>query len=169
MNVRQVLAIVALSALPMSAAAQSRDLVAGAWEQVSVKNLDTGVVTQGPPATAPNAGTPVHVIYADGYYVQFAAAKGRPKLTTPTAEMTREQLAERFRMQGQYGTYRVNGNTLVRTIVSAADPNNEGRESSFEVKVVGDTLTTTAVATAGANRGHKEEASFKRLRSRSTS
>ena len=169
MNVRQVLAIVSLSALPMATVAQSRDPIAGAWEQVSDKNLDTGVVTQGPSPNAPNAGTPVHVIYADGYYVQFAAAKGRPKLTTPTAEMTRELLAERSRMQGQYGTYKVNGNKLVQNVVSAADPNNEGRESSVDFKVVGDTLTTTAVAAAGPNQGHKVETTFKRLRSRSTS
>jgi len=166
MNVRQVLAIVCLSALPMSSAAQSRDPIAGAWEVVSVKDLDSGVVSQ--PASV-SAGTPLHVIYTDGHYVQFAAAKGRPKLATPSAEMTREQLAERSRMQGQYGTYKVAGNTVVRNIVSAADPNNEGIESKSEFKVVGDSLTTTNIAAFGPSQGHKVETTYKRLRSRSAS
>jgi hypothetical protein len=169
MNARQVLAIVCLSALPMSAAAQSRDPIAGAWEVVSVKDLDTGVVSQAASGTGPSAGTPLHVIYADGHYTQFAAAKGRPKLTTPREEMTREQLAERSRMQGQYGTYKVTGNTVVRNVVSAANPNIEGIESKSEFKVVGDTLTTTDVAALGPSQGHKVETTYKRLRSRSAS
>jgi hypothetical protein len=70
-------------------------------------------------------------------------------------------------MQGQFGTYKVTGNTVVRNIVSAADPNNEGIESKSEFKVVGDTLTTTNVAAVGPNQGHKVETTYKRLRSAS--
>ena len=169
MNVRQALAIVSLLALPMSTAAQSRDPIAGAWEMVSQKNLGTGAVTQPASGGGPSAGTPLRVIYADGYYVQFAAAKGRSKLTTPTTEMTREQLAERFQMQGQYGTYKVTGNTLIKNSVSAANPNNEGVELKSEFKVVGDTLTTISTPTAGPNQGSKVETTFKRLRSGSPS
>ena len=83
--------------------------------------------------------------------------------------MTREQLAERTRMQGQYGTYKVTGNTVVKSIASAANPNIEGIESKSEFKVVGDTLTTTSVAAVGPDQGHKVETTYKRLRSRSAS
>jgi hypothetical protein len=162
MSIRWTLAAVCLSALPMAAFAQSREPIAGAWEMVSQKNLDTGAVTQAG-SGGPSAGTPLRVIYAEGYYVQFAAAKGRAKLSVPTAEMTREQLVERTRMQGQYGTYKVTGNKLVRNVISAADPNNEGREVSDEFKVQGDVLTVIGMG-GGPNRNNKMESTYRRLK-----
>ena len=37
-------------------------------------------------------------------------------------------------MQGQYGTYKVTGNTVVRNVVSAANPNIEGIESKSQFR-----------------------------------
>ena len=69
-------------------------------------------------------------------------------------------MLERGNLQGQYGTYRVAGNLLTRKIISAANPNNEGRENSAEFRIQGDTLTLL-----GTNaQGQKTENTFRRLR-----
>lgn len=134
--------VLAFPLLVSSAFAQSTDPVGGAWEQVSVKNLKTGEMQQQPTP-------PMHVVYRDGHYVQFAAAANRAKGNTPRSEMTKEQLIERYNLQGQYGTYRVAGNKLTRRTISAASPNNEGRESETDFRIEGDTMILT---TAGARR-----------------
>jgi len=41
-------------------------------------------------------------------------------------------------VQGQYGTYRVEGNKVIRKIVSAADARNEGPEDTLEFRIEGD-------------------------------
>lgn len=63
--------------------------------------------------------------------------------------MTREQLLERTQMQGQYGTYRIEGNKLIRTASSAANPANEGVEIVSEFRIEGDTLITTGINVGG--------------------
>lgn len=147
------LAAITLALIPITAFAQGRDPVAGAWEEVSVKDVKTGKMQQLNPA-------PLHVIFSDGYYVQFRAATGRSKIQTPRTEMTKEQLAERSNLAGQYGTYRVAGNKLTRRIVSAADPNNEGRDVSGDFRVEGDTL----IVTVPNAQGQLLEQRYKRLR-----
>ena len=141
------------AALSVAPFAQARDPIAGPWEQIAATNLTTKT---SPPPPNPQ----VHVIYSNGHYVQFTAAADRPKMQTPTADMTKEQLLERFRMQGQFGTYRVDGNRLTRRIVSAADPNNEGRESISDFRIEGDTLIVL-----GTNvQGQKTENRYRRLK-----
>jgi hypothetical protein len=135
---------------PSVTAAQTRDPLAGAWELTASKNLTTGAVNQ---ITTP----PLRVIYADGYYVQFTAAAGREKGTTPTAKMTREQLLDRLRLQGQYGTYRVDGKNLVRRTIAAASPNNEGRELTSEFRVEGDELIIIRTQAAQGAQGEGQK------------
>jgi hypothetical protein len=133
---------------------QSRDPIAGVWELVSSKNLSTGAAES---ITAP----PLRVIFLDGYFVQFAAEKDRQKMTTPRSEWTREQFADRLRLQGQSGTYRITGkNTFTRKIEVAADPNNEGRESVVEFRVENDTL----VLVRSTAEKEKIEARYRRLK-----
>jgi hypothetical protein len=136
--------------LSIGLSAQGRDPVAGAWELLSNP-------------TAANQGVqtpPLHLIYSNGHYVQFTAAAKRAKHQKPRAEMTKEELLERYQLQGQYGTYRVEGNKLIRMSISAANPNNEGLESTSEFRVDGDTLIVT-----GQNaQGQKTETRFKRLK-----
>jgi hypothetical protein len=131
MNVR--VAVLALTLLPVTAFTQALDPIAGAWEQVSVKNATTGQMQQ---LTPPN----LHMIFIDGNYVQFTAAAGRAKIAVPIDKMTREQLLERLNLQGQFGTYRIVGNKVIRQVVSAGNPINEGREVTMEYRVEGDTL-----------------------------
>jgi hypothetical protein len=131
----------------------------GAWQQKSEGNLTTGTT-----AAAPNPR--LHLIYLDGQYVQFAAAVGRPKLKEQidAANLTKERLQQRSgpgRLQGQYGTYRISGNTLTRTPISAAAPENEGRRTVSEFRIQGDTLKTVTPDPEG----QKIERTYKRLRS----
>ncbi len=147
------LAVLALSLLPIGVFAQAKDPVAGPWEQVSVKNVTTGAMQEQPTP-------PLHLIYANGHYVQFTAAANRAKSPTPRAEMTKEQLVERYNLQGQYGTYRVTGNKLTRKAASAASPDNEGRESTSEFRLEGDVL----IVTATNGQGQSTEARFRRLK-----
>ena len=65
-------------------------------------------------------------------------------------------------VQGQYGTYRVDGNKLIRHIVSALNPNNEGRDVTTEFKIEGDTLIITG-AGAGPSAAQTIEQRFKKL------
>lgn len=152
MNTR-VLVLVGVMLLPVNALAQAKDPIAGAWEQVSSKNLTTGESQQ--PATPP-----LHLIYSDGHYVQFTAAANRAKGNTPRAQMTKEQLIERYNVQGQYGTYRVAGSKLTRKIISAAAPDNEGRESTTDFRTEGDMLI---VVSKNAD-GQSTEARYRRLK-----
>jgi hypothetical protein len=82
------------------------------------------------------------VIYHDGYFIQFMAAAGRAKLdpaTRPT--WTKEQLADRIRMQGQSGTYKLLGSTgIMHNIEMSGDPRNEGTQTTSELRFEGDTL-----------------------------
>ena len=145
--------VLALTLLPVLAAAQAGDPVGGAWEQTYARNVTTGQTQeQTPPA--------LHVVYSNGHYAQFRAAPSRAKLDVPREKMTRDQLLERSNMQGQYGTYRVAGNKLTRRIVSAADPSNEGREAVAEFKIDGDTMTVFGTNAQGQN----TETRFRRLR-----
>lgn len=121
--------------LSIGVSAQTKDPVAGAWESIAQKNLTTGAVT---PLPTP----PLHVIYADGHYVQFTAEANRKSSDKPNAELTKDELVDRLRLQGQYGTYRTKGNQLTRKIVIAAFPPNNGRETTVEFRVEGDTLIT---------------------------
>jgi hypothetical protein len=136
-----------------TAFAQGRDPIAGAWEGIGGKNLTTGAAIQ--PLTPA-----LHVIYSNGQYVQFAAGANRPKVDTPVANLSEKDLRERYRgVQGQYGTYVVQGNKLTRKTVSAAAPINEGREIPNEFKIEGDTL----IITNKNAQGETVENRFKRL------
>ena len=141
-----------LSSLSIGVIAQTKDPVAGAWEQVSSKNMKTGAMAQMPTP-------PLHLVYADGHYVQFTAAAKRAKGNTPRAEMTKEQLVERYNLQGQYGTYRVAGSKLTRRVIAAALPDNEGRETTSDFRIEGDTLIVTTTGPDGGT-----ETRYRRLK-----
>ena len=74
--------------------------------------------------------------------------------------MTKEEMVDRLRMQGQSGTYRVEGVRLIKKTITAADPNNEGRENTSDFRIEGDMLITTSVNT----QGQKSESRFRKLK-----
>ena len=128
--------------LSLGALAQTRDPLARARELVSAKNLTTGRLDT-------QTRAPRHIIFSEGQYVHFAAAVNRAKFEKPRSQMTREELLERDNAEGQYGTYRIEGNKVTRTIASAMDPNNEGRETTSEFRIDGDILIVTGVNRQG--------------------
>jgi hypothetical protein len=145
-----VLKCIAVLILVMSIglSAQGRDPVSGAWELVANSSAAQGLPTP-----------PLHLIYSNGHYVQFTAAAKRAKHQKPRNEMTREELLERYQVQGQYGTYRIEGKKLIRKSISAANPNNEGLEATSDFRVDADTL----IVTSQNAQGQTQEVRFKRL------
>ena len=139
--------------LSVTVSAQTRDPVAGAWELTASKRIleSTATTVQNPP---------LRVIYANGYYIQFTAEADRKVNTKPFAEQTKEELIDRLRMQGNYGTYQVKGNQLLRNIVAAAAPQNTGQQQSLEFRIDGDVLVTTGVNPQGV----KIESHYRRLK-----
>jgi hypothetical protein len=136
------LSVIAFLLLPIGILAQAKDPVAGAWERVSVKNVKTGEIQ-------PQPTPPLHMLMIDGHFAQFAAAAKRAKGNTPREQMTKEQLVERYNLQGQYGTYRVAGNKLTRKTISAAAPDNEGRENTSDFRIEGDVMIITSTGADG--------------------
>ena len=114
---------------------EDRDRMAGVWEMVSSKNLSTGATAQ-----PGNIAIGMRAIYLEGHFVQFAAARDRAKLEQSPAEMTREQLLDRFQVAGLFGTYAVKGNLLSRRIIAAANPLAEGNELTGEYRLEENTL-----------------------------
>jgi hypothetical protein len=141
--------VLAMLFMPVTPSAQTRDPLAGAWELTNRRNLMTGADEQ-------MANPPMHLLFADGQYVQFTAASGRARLQTPRDQQTREQLLDQARMQGQYGTYSIAGNKVIQKIVNAANPILEGIELTSEFQLQGDVLILTRT-----NTGVEER--FKRL------
>jgi hypothetical protein len=134
MNVACIACVVV--SLSVVTSAQAKDPVAGAWEQTAVKNLVSGL-------TDTPQSPPMRVIYANGYYVQFSAAADRANTDKPADELTRDELVDRIRIAGQSGTYLIKGEQLIRKIISAVAPANEGREVTFDFRIEGDTLILT--------------------------
>jgi hypothetical protein len=135
--------------IPTLVCAQARDPLAGAWEQISARNVTTGR------SAADCSGTATHDLHR-----WPRAATNRAKSDVPLENRTREQLLERSNAAGQYGTYEVNGTRFTRRIVSALEPSNEGREVTAEFKIDGETLIVT-----GTNpQGQSTEQRFRKLR-----
>jgi hypothetical protein len=139
--------------LSVAVSAQSRDPIAGAWEMTAQKNLTTGEAT-----TLPKPA--LRVIYADGYYVQFTAEADRKSSDKPTAELTKDELIDRLRMQGQNGTYRIQGGKLTRQTVIAAFPPNNGRANTLDFRIEGGSLITISTNAEG----QKTETRFRKLK-----
>ena len=112
-----------------------QESVTGVWELISSKNLATGATMQ-----PTNFGIGMRAIYLEGHFMEFTAARDRAKPQQSPAEMTREQLLDRFRVAGMSGTYSVKGNVLSRRIIAAANPLAEGSELVGEYSLEDDTL-----------------------------
>ena len=151
MNLARIACVVLLSSVVVSA--QSKDPVAGSWELAAQKNLTTG-------AAQTSQNPPLRVIYANGYDIQFTAQADRKKIDKPTAELTKDEMVDRLRMQGQSGTYRLEGPKLIKKVVTAAAPSNEGREFTSDFRIEGDMLVTTSENA----QGQKSESRFRKLK-----
>ena len=132
-------------------AAQGGNALVGTWERVSQTNAEG----------APNPQPAAFLIFsANGHFSQTAAPSGRPKLTKPLQEMTREELLARFQgVQARRGTYRVAGNMLTRMDVTNVNPNQEGSEGVQQFRLEGDMLILSSTDPKS-----KAQARFRRVK-----
>ncbi len=119
-----VCVMAALVSLGTPAQAQRPSLV-GAWERFQLKDSVGGNIQPPSPAA-------FLIMSAEGFYVQTAIPKNRPKATKQLAEMTREELLSRFSdVEARWGKYSVAGDTLSRTYAASVNPNAEGEMLRF--------------------------------------
>lgn len=123
--------------------AKTRNPLEGTWDEV---NLRTGNAST---TTKPNH---MRRMFFDGYYSLSNAAEGRKRLDKPVAEMSKEELLDRFQsLQVQDGTYQVTGpNRLLLKRRISQFPQNHGTEQVMEFKVEGDTLTLKIISDTGS-------------------
>ena len=169
-NVLLALGLLALSAAACTSADSERDPAEGAavassgseiegvWERISLTDT-AGTLTQ-PPAPVS------YLMIWDGYFSQIGTPTGRPKVDSRVSEMTREELLARFtRVSARRGTYVIEGDTLVRTVLTNSNPNAEGQPPfRQEFYMAADTFVLLQLA-RGSTRspsGTKAEARFLR-------
>ena len=107
--------------------------------------------------TEPKFPQTVLIFSPYGYYSQIAIPPGRAKPKNDFDHRTREELMKQFGgVRAFYGAWKILGNKLVRTIIASEDPALEGRETTIDFRIDGDTLVLT-----GQN-GH--ESRFRRMK-----
>lgn len=105
----------------------------GAWERFA----DTG--RDGSEERKPGA---IVMYGADGHYFQMVIPRGRPRVSKPLSEMSREELLSRFQeVVGHRGTYTISGNRLTRHKVVHTDPSAEGTDEVDLLRIEGSMLT----------------------------
>ena len=129
--------LVLVLSVSVAAEAQGDDRFVGPWERISLKNAQGESIQ-------PPAGSAKLIFTPNGYYAQVVARQGRGKVAKPLAEMTKEELLDRYgQFNGRWGTYTVSGNVLTRTDLIAANPNQEGVPGPQNFRFEGDLLILT--------------------------
>lgn len=138
---RYALALACGLAVPAaSASAQSlADQIVGEWSLVSL------VEDHGGKAEHP-LGEKMHgsiILDKSGGFSTFLASDDRPKSASHPMVPVGPVIA-------YYGTYSVDGNTLIYHVQGATYPNFEGTDQKGTITVKGDTLTSMRTITGGA-------------------
>ena len=89
-------------------------------------------------------------IYSHGYFVTVHRRRWPGEDTDAARENDQGRVVDFYQMQGQDGRYRIDGNKLIRTAISAVNPTNEGVEIVSEFRIEGDTLITTGTNVGGS-------------------
>jgi hypothetical protein len=98
------------------------------------------------------------IFSASGHFAQTVMPDGRPKLSKPLPDMTKEELLARFQGLGaRFGTYTLVGNKLTRKNVAHVNPAAEGTGETQLFRIEGDVLILTT-------EGEKGEVRFRRLK-----
>jgi hypothetical protein len=147
---RLVLAVVFLAVAVSAVPAFAQNPLVGTWDSVS-RTVDGKEV---PPATRADGiqpGVSRYTYTADGFYVALTIPKGRPQITTPQAQWTKEDWQGRYQgVSGQYGTYSVSGDKVTFKQVSAMAPENEGKDRVVTFRKDGADLLVTSIGTNGS-------------------
>jgi hypothetical protein len=81
------------------------------------------------------------IFSADGYYTQVAVPPGRTKPKNEFDHRTREELMKQFGgFRAMYGTWKTDGNKLIRVRTASEDPGNEGTQMVADFRIEGETL-----------------------------
>jgi hypothetical protein len=104
---------------------QARSAFEGVWDEIRLRD-----------GNAAEGQKPNHMrrMFLDGYYSLTNASEGRRKIDKPVAQMTREELLDRFRsLQVQDGTYEMTGpNRILLKRRISQFPENHGTEQVME-------------------------------------
>ena len=123
---------------------QARSALEGVWDEIRLRE-----------GNAADGQKPNHMrrMFIDGYYSLTNASEGRRKIDKPVAQMTREELLDRFRsLQVQDGTYQVTGpnRILLKRRVSQF-PENHGTEQVMEWSIdAKDVLSLKIISDTGS-------------------
>lgn len=123
---------------------QSRSPFEGVWDEIRLRE-----------GNAADGQKPNHMrrMFLDGYYSLTNASEGRRKIDKPVAQMTREELLDRFRsLQVQDGTYQAAGpnRILLKRRVSQF-PENHGTEQVMEWSIdANDVLSLKIISDTGS-------------------
>lgn len=105
----------------------------GLWRVVEVQNLDTGEV---PPLI------PEHHIYTQSHEMIVLAGSDRPKINKSISGMTVEEVMSQQPVGAALYSYRVDGDKLLRTNVTALSAFYEGQTFETEFEIDGNSLVT---------------------------
>jgi hypothetical protein len=125
---KQFAASFVLALLLFCVPAFAQNPLLGTWETVSI-TMDGKEM---PPPSLPNgvqSGIQHWILSADGFYAMVHIPKGRPQLTTPQDQWTKEDWQNRYmETWAQYGSYSISGDKLTMRRISAIFPPVEGTE-----------------------------------------
>jgi hypothetical protein len=105
--------------------ASSKNPVVGTWHNI----------------TQPQYPQAVLLIGEDGYFSQIAISPSRTKPVHDFDHRTKAELAKQFGgFRASYGTWKIVGSKLVRTLIASEEPGNEGTETAQEFRFEGEIL-----------------------------
>jgi hypothetical protein len=155
------LCVLALLVVGIPAFAQTGNSIVGTWETVSTKQDGKEVPqsSEGAPAGV-KPGISHYIYTADGHYTFLRFSTGRPNVTTPLNQRSKEELLSQYwGVAGQYGTYSASGGKLTRRCLAAMSPANEGKDFVFTFRFDGADLIITSTGT-----GPKTETRYRRAK-----
>jgi len=105
--------------------ASSRNPIVGTWHNI----------------TQPQFPQAVLLIGEDGYFSQIAISPSRTKPVHDFDHRTKAELAKQFGgFRASYGTWKIVGSKLVRTLIAGEEPGSEGTETAQEFRFEGEIL-----------------------------
>jgi hypothetical protein len=151
--------VLALLIVSIPVFTQQQSPLVGMWEEVSWTIDGKDVPMEGAPPGV-KRGVRHHVFTADGHYMNLCISTGRPILTTPPNERSKEELLSQFwGTMGQWGTYTISGDKLTIRPVAAMNPAVEGKDVVSTFRMEGAEVVLARMAT-----GPKMEQRLRRVK-----
>jgi hypothetical protein len=136
---------------------QARLAFEGVWDEIRLRD-----------GNASDGQKPNHMrrMFLGGYYSLTNASEGRRKVDKPVAQMTREELLDRFRsLQVQDGTYEVVGpNRILLKRRISQFPENHGTEQVMEWSIDGGGELSLKIISDTGSAPVGQVTTYKRLR-----